>query len=205
MRFELQVAMAIGDGYVDHINKSNVASLVVRHSTHQKEYSRYKFDLEPIFWRYEPRIYNNSLNGKQFLGYKLQSKNNQQLATIRNQLYPNNKKYISRSILDVLDPQGLAIWYMDDGCVDRPIDKNAMGILNTYCNSPNAEEELIIQTYFKDKWNIRTNINAGHGRHRIRFPHADFCKFVEIVKPYVIPSLEYKIDTTMRLKRSEQL
>jgi hypothetical protein len=205
MKFELQVAMAIGDGYLDHLNKKENSSLVVRHSSHQEEYSKWKYQLDNLFWRYEPRVYQNSINGKKFSGFKLQSKNSSDLGVLRTQLYPNNKKYISRDILEILDPQGLAIWYMDDGCVDRPLDKNSMGILNTYCNSPDAQEELIIQLYFKEKWNIRCNINKGHGRYRIRFPHEEFCKFVEIIKPYIIPSLNYKIDTTIRLKRSEQL
>jgi len=205
MKLELQAALAIGDGYLEHLNKQEQSNLVIRHSTHQKEYSEWKFELEPNFWRYVPRLYENTLKTKKFYGYKLTSKNSKELGILRKKLYPQNKKYISRDVLDMLDPLGLAIWYMDDGCIDRPFNKKAMGILNTYCNSVKAEEELIVQLYFKEKWNIRSNINASHGRYRIRFPHDEFCKFVEIVKPYIIPSLEYKIDTTLRLKSSEQL
>lgn len=199
MKKELIIALSIGDGFVERPNKSEKSNLVIRHSTHQKEYIEWKYNLDFEFWRYEPRLYNNCIKDKRYFGYKITSKSNHELFEIRKKLYPNDKKYISREILNYLTPLGLAIWYMDNGCIDRPVNKNSMGLLNTYCESSNAEEELIIQKYFEEVWNIKTALNKGHGRYRIRFNHTNFCKFVEIIKPYVIPSLQYKIDTTMRL------
>ena len=115
-------------------------------------------------------------------------------------LYPNGKKEYTRQVLDLLDAQGLAIWFMDDGCIDRPVDKNPMGILNTCGHKPNGEEEVVIQKYFEEVWNIKVSLNKNHGRYRIRMSNPEFKKFIEIIKPYIIPSLLYKIDTTIRQK-----
>jgi hypothetical protein len=199
MKLELLIAMSIGDGFVEKLNKSSKSSLIIRHSSHQKDYIEWKYSLDKNYWRYTPRHYDNCIGLKKYHGFRIVSKPNLELGELRTKLYPNDKKYISREIIENLDELGLAIWYMDDGCIDRPVGRNSMGILNTYCSSPKAEEEIIIQTYLKDKWNLKTNINSGHGRFRLRFPHIEFCKFVEIIKPYIIPSMIYKIDTTMRL------
>jgi len=203
VKFEILVSLALGDGFLNPTNKEKKSFLTIRHSTHQKDYIEWKYNLDKDFWRYTPRLYNNSIKSKKYYGFKLNSYSNFDCTIIRNLLYPKGKKYISREILDYLDPLGLAIWFMDDGCIDRPIGRKAMGLLNTYCNSPNAEEELIIQKYFKEKWDIHCSINKGHGKHRIRFNNENFIKLVKIIEPYIIDSLKYKINTSTRINKKE--
>jgi LAGLIDADG DNA endonuclease family len=203
MQEELLIALALGDGHLAY-NKSKIkAYLHIRHSNHQKDYIEWKYNLCKELWQHSPKGYKNTLNGKQYYGYYLQSHLDMKLADIKKELYPNHHKEYTREILNKLTPLGLAIWYMDDGCVDRPVGKNSMGLLNTYGKSSEAKEELIIQKYFKEKWDIDCAINKGHGRYRIRFNHPNFCKLVEIIKPYVIDSLKYKINTSMRTSKRD--
>lgn len=203
MKDELLVSLALGDGHLDFNKSKTRAALVIRHSSHQKDYIQWKYDLCPDLWNNKPIKYKNKLNNKIYYGFYLRSHLDLKLAEIKHKLYPNNHKKYSREILEYLGPIGLAIWFMDDGCVDRPLNKNSMGLLNTYGRSENAEEEKVIQQYFKEKWGIETAINKGHGKSRIRFNHANFCKLVEIINPYVIPSLKYKINTSMRIDSDE--
>ena len=192
------MALALGDGHVAANKNNTKASIVIRHSNHQLDYINWKYNLAKDLWNKAPTAYKNILNGKRYYGHYLRSTLDFKIMDIKNILYPNGKKTYTREALDMLDELGLAIWYMDDGCVDRPIKRNSMGILNTYGHSPNGEEEKVVQQYFLEKWNIRTSINSGHGRYRIRFSHPEFCKLVKLIEPYVIDSLKYKIDTTMR-------
>lgn len=199
MKFNLLVALSIGDGFVEEKNKySQKSCLRIRHSNHQLDYIEYKYSLFPEFWRYPPREYKNCIGNKEYFGHQLRSIYSSDLGKIRDMLYPNNKKKFSREVLDFLDEQGLAIWFMDDGCIDNPIGKKPMGILNTYGNSPNGEEELIIQKYFKEKWHLDCALNKNHGRYRIRFNNNNFIKLVNIIKPYILPSLQYKINLQIR-------
>lgn len=194
---KLVLGLAIGDGCLFY--NGTKTTLVIRHSNHQLDYVHWKYNLDKKLWKNEPREYKNSNKGKIYYGHQIRTPLKKEYNEERKLLYPNGKKYISREVLDLLDEKLLAIWFMDDGCCDRPIGRNPMGIISTHCHSPEAEEELIIQKYFQDKWNIKVNINKGYCRYRLRFPNKEFCKFVEIIKPHVIPSLEYKINTTIRL------
>jgi hypothetical protein len=195
---KLLVSMALGDGYITPPNKSQKSVLWIRHSTHQKDYLEWKHNQIKSVCAIKPTPYINRIKDKVYNGVYIRTVPLQELAVIRSQLYPKKIKQYSLDILSKLDSLGLAIWYMDDGCVDRPINKNAMGILNTYASSPNGQEEIVIQKYFKEQWNIDCALNKGHGRYRIRFNNPNFVKFVELVKPHIIESLKYKIDTTMR-------
>jgi hypothetical protein len=203
MRDELLVALSLGDGHLAFNSSENRAYLYLRHSSHQKDYIQWKYDLCSELWVNPPKEYKNILNGKRYYGYYLRSHLDLKLAEIKRKLYPQKHKQYSRAVLDSLDAQGLAIWFMDAGCVDRPVGKQAMGILNTYGLQPNAQEELIIQLYFKEKWNIETSINKGHGKFRIRFNHENFTKLVHIIDTYVIDSLKYKVNTSTRFENEE--
>jgi hypothetical protein len=199
MNFNLLVALSLGDGFVEDKNKfTGESCLRIRHSNHQLDYINYKFNLNPNFWRYPPREYKNSFNNKVFYGHQIRSKFCKDLGKIRDLLYPNGKKTYTREILNFLDEAGLAIWFMDNGCIDNPLNKKPMGILNTYGNSSNGEEELIIKNYFKEKWNIDCSLNKNHNRYRLRFNNENFIKLVNLIKPFVIQSLQYKIDLRMR-------
>lgn len=198
MNYSLLLALSIGDGFVEKQSKKNTSCLRIRHSNHQLDYINWKYDLDSSFWRNKPRPYKNINKGKRYYGHQLRSKPSKDLVNIRELLYPDNKKKITREALDLLNEQGLAIWFMDDGCCDRPLNKKPMGILNTYGNSNNGLEEIIIKDYFQEKWNIEVKLNKNHGRYRLRFNNYNFNKFVEITKNHIIPSLQYKINLNIR-------
>ena len=197
MKYELIAALSLGDGsLVDSSN--NLTKLIIRHSNHQKDYCEWKYNLDYKFWTKKPRLYENYNKGKKYFGVEIRSAGLEELKELKKILYPTGKKEYTREYLEILDYQGLAIWLMDDGCIDNPINKKPMGILNTYGHKPNGEEELIIQRYFKEKWKIESSLNKNHGRYRIRFNNQNYIKLVELVEPYFLDSLKYKIDLTLR-------
>ena len=83
---------------------------------------------------------------------------------------------------------------MDDGCLS--IHKgNRYGKLCTHCF--NYEENILIQKYFKRKWNIDVDIKIEKNKYYfIRFNVKALKKLIQIIYPYVIqiPSMIYKID-----------
>lgn len=106
----------------------------------------------------------------------------------------NNIKRVTREWLDLLTPLGLAIWWMDDGCLS--VHKgNRYGKLCTHCFS--YEEHLIIQQYFKETWDIDLDIKIEKNKYYFcRFNVENLKKFISIVYIYIteIPSMIYKID-----------
>ena len=54
-------------------------------------------------------------------------------------------------------------------------------------------EHLLIQKYFKERWNIEVTIQKDGEQFMIYFPKKSKEKFAKLIKPYVIESMSYKI------------
>lgn len=107
-------------------------------------------------------------------------------------------KTISRKLLNWLDEKGLAIWFMDDGCINVNTSKQRSSIQHTIkiATCVDLKTVEIIIRYFKECWNITMRkFSEGNGFSIATSSEEDCKKFVEIVKPYVkeVPSLLYKI------------
>lgn len=107
---------------------------------------------------------------------------------IYNFCYIDGIKTVTKEWLDKITPRALAFWFMDDG--------TNSGTLAT--NSFSYEEVSLIKDWFKEKYNINTSIHTQKSKSGTQYliyilansrPH-----FYELVKPYIIPSMEYKFN-----------
>lgn len=202
------LACAIGDGCISRgfIQNSWLRyRFLLKHSEKQKEYFHWKCkQLESILSKSKCRVkywklYVNS--GKsQINALQYEKNNNKVLKPIYNLLYRSNKKTLSRKVLDKFDAQGLAIWYMDDGSLSHykykrgdgtEIYRRCVATLNTYLSK---EENIIIQKYFREKWNVEWNIHKDKGFFRLVCGTKEFRKFKQIIEPYIHETMKYKIN-----------
>jgi hypothetical protein len=102
------------------------------------------------------------------------------------QFYQNEHKILPKKIFEILTPISFAVWVMDDGCYDR---KSL--ILNTQNFS--LIENKTLQKVFKRKFDLSPGINKDRDRWRLRFGGYDYQKLRNLVTPYIIPSIKYKI------------
>jgi hypothetical protein len=141
-------------------------------------------------------FFNNKFNLhtiKEFHGHILHSKVHPFFTELRHRLYPNNKKTISEWWLNQVTERSLAYWIMDDGSADYS-DNSFVYVISTCCFT--YEEHLLLQKFFNDKFNIILNIqkvNRGHG-YASRFRTKDSRQLRELIRPYIIPSMQYKIN-----------
>lgn len=117
------------------------------------------------------------------------------LKQIRKYIYTPNKK-IDINNLKKLDALGLSLWYLDNGYVsfsknkDKSI-KSRKGFINTSRFS--YEQNIIFQRYFKEVLNIETKIYKKKEKYILYFKCSEFKKLIEIIEPYIIESMKYKI------------
>lgn len=179
--------MAIGDGYI----RKNRPSLSITHSESQVEYIKYKADLLS-------NILNKTVNTREFnnngyLGYRLEV-TTKYFNTIRQKLYKNGIKNIA-NVLEYLDDNSLALWYMDDGSLSA---KKRNGHIHAYdlqisIYTDSLEEINCIISWFEEKYDISFKPRKHKDKFSIRCGTKQARKFIEIVKPYIIDSMKYKV------------
>lgn len=192
----LLIALLLGDGTIS----SNYV-FKLSHSEEQKEF---------LEWKYNLAISTGfKLNGiKEYIctcGYNkgrkvlyTQFSINPTIKALRRTVYIP-KKTITRKLLNWLTPQGIAIWFMDDGCINVNTSKQRTSIQHSIriatCVNKETAEEII--KYFLDMWNIKFRLfPEGKDTYSIATSSEQDCKnFVSMIKPYImqVPSLKYKI------------
>lgn len=101
--------------------------------------------------------------------------------------YRNNKKVIIPDILEKLEPLSLAIWFMDDGSF-----RDTGYILNT--QSFTYEENQCLRMCLINKFFLEdVSIQKDRKWWRLYIYKNSKEKFRELVRPYIIPSMIYKL------------
>ena len=192
----LLVALLIGDGTIS----SNYV-FKLSHSTLQREYLKWKVGLLNKYG-----IKNNGV--KEYIskcGYNTgksvlysQMSLIPTIKALRRSVY-TPKKTITRKLLEWLNPLGLAIWYMDDGCINVNTSKQRSSIQHTIKIATCVDDSTIktIINYFDEVWGIHFRpFKEGRNTYSIASSSELDCeKFIKIVKPYIeqVPSFLYKI------------
>lgn len=192
----LLIALLLGDGTI-----SNNFVFKLSHSEEQREFLEWKVNLA--------KEMGFKLNGiKEYIskcGYNIgknvlysQFSINPTIKALRKTVYVP-KKTITRKLLNWLNPLGIAIWYMDDGCINVNTSKQRSSIQHTIkiATCVNLETANIIIDYFIEVWNIKFRIfKEGKSTYSVASSsEVDCYKFITLIKPYIIqvPSLLYKI------------
>lgn len=192
----LLIALLIGDGTIS----SNYV-FKLSHSTLQREYLEWKVGLLNKYG-----IKNNGV--KEYIskcGYNTgksvlysQMSLTPTIKALRRSVY-TPKKTITRKLLEWLNPLGLAIWYMDDGCINVNTSKQRSSIQHTIKIATCVDDSTIktIINYFDEVWDIHFRpFKEGRNTYSIASSSELDCeKFIKIVKPYIeqVPSFLYKI------------
>jgi len=197
--------LSLGDGCITLSKGAKNHSILIGHGPKQEEYITHKAKkLQSIFGGKElkVRFYQvyNKRTEKSYTNLQI-SATNPYLNQIHRNLYPTGVKTITRKVLDFLTDEGLAYWYMDDGAGDICKNKNGkicgcMIRISTYCTK---EEALEIQSWFKDKYELNCvfDIDKRNNKYSVRFNTKDSIKFANLIKPFILPCMEYKISSVI--------
>lgn len=107
----------------------------------------------------------------------------------------NFVKDVPKNIQQMLTPRALAIMYQDDGALKWLGHSNAMRIC-TESFSDEGNERLV--EAIKNNFNVFVKLEARRNRgvligQRISIPERSSKAFVEIIKPYLIDCMKYKV------------
>ena len=183
----------IGDGSLVKA-KDGTITFQLTHCIAQKEYLMYKASiLNRIF---TSQLEVKDINNNGYPGCKYAIARTAVLKPLYELFYVNGKKSISNpEIINNLTPEALALWWMDDGCLSMKKRNGKIvarqGFINTYLP---LEENLYLIQLLNAKFNLNLKNVKDRKAYRIRLNTTDCKQLIEIIKPYIHPVFNYKID-----------
>lgn len=192
-QLQLILGSLMGDARLEcrskRIRAKHTARLRIHQSDKQKDY---------VFWKYEqvknlvskgPRftkVWHDPKRNKDHYSWYFHTQSDETLGYIHQLFYKNGMKILPKELSNLLEPLGLAVWYMDDG------SNNGRDItLNTHCFS--REEQEFLQDSLLSKFRIMTTIVKDRSKLKLAIGSNQYRKFIDIVRPFVIKSMNYKI------------
>ena len=201
----LLIGMLLGDGTI-----SNNYVFKIAHCEQQKDYLEWKVkQLKDLGIRnngiksyIKTRGYNTGVPV-----YYTQLNIIPFIKVLRRVVYKEKKIIGNRKLLNRLSARELAIWYMDDGCINIRTNKGRpCGFYIRISTCEPKEEVQTIIDYFKEQWNI--NFYMYHeGKKKDSYSLCcgtkEGLKFIDIVKPYVsqVNSMIHKITYDLSQRR----
>ena len=171
------IGSLLGDGYLDKTTRGY--SLRIHHGISQKEYVDYKYSLIRSFVNSEPKR-----SGK---AYYFRTVSHSLLSDLRSKFYIEHKKVIPSMFLqEHFNSFALAIWIMDDGAADKRQLR-----INSQCFS--LRENLWLIEFLQAKFGIKATVNVDRDKYRLRIANSSMNLLRELVSPYIIPSMLYKL------------
>ena len=177
MQREVITGCLLGDGAMRC--KTN-ALLEINHSIQQRSYVDWKFDhLAPLV-RTPPRA--RAGNGSR-VAYRFVTRSLPELTDFYRAFYDAGEKVVPEL---ELTPLTLAVWTMDDGCRSR-----SAVYMNTQQFAMASQARLM--RMLREQWRIESNLNRDKTYWRIRVTTVGSARLREIVEPFMLPELMYKL------------
>lgn len=160
--------------------------LNIGHGLKQEEYYKHKIQLlspNIKFLEYRREKIDKRTNNL-YISLQAYSNKYEDIVNLKELLYINDKKEITKEILKDFNEISLAYLYMDDGNYEKYGAKIAL------CNFSN-DSLILFQNFLKNKWNIDTSIHKD----KTLYIKANSKKiFIQLISSYIIPSMLYKIN-----------
>ena len=154
--------------------------------------------MDYLFWLYDffytraycsnlkPRKYTRKLKDIEYYSYEFNTFTFRSFNWIHKLFYKKGKKYISPQLEQYLTPLALAIWIMDDGCW-----ANSGVRIATNCFE--LEEVKLLVNILTKLYNLNCTVQKIEGRYSIYITKESIPKLRNILLPYILPSMRYKL------------
>ena len=184
------VGTLLGDGSLIETSSKNNLRLQITHCAAQKSF---------VFWKYEAfksLVLTLPKYQKQNDAWRFRTISHPELTEIGKLFYQNRQKIVPKDIASLLSPIGLAVWFMDDGAYHR----SGGYLINTQCFT--IAECDILRDVLRKKFNIE-NItrHKDHNGWRLYIQVSSAKKFREIVEPFMLKDMMYKIKSPVETTR----
>lgn len=186
------VGTILGDGHLETTNKGKTFKLRIEHSISQKAYVDWLYEYFKPMVNTPPRIKQQLVQGKYYQKYGFSTLALTSFRFYGQQFYPRGKKVVPAMIHKLITPLGLAVWFMDDGSLKSA--QHRARIINTQGFSD--ADLIVLRKMLEQKFQIMTTLRKQKEGMQLYILSGEIERFIELIKSYVIPTMEYKIRLT---------
>ena len=173
---EVVIGSLLGDGHLAKTTRGY--AFRVNHGLVQEEYVWWKFNELEQLTNSSP---HTALNHCYF-----RTVSHSYFDEMRSIFYNGDRKIIPQSIKDFITPLSLAVWFMDDGTKEgRQVRLNTQSFTR--------QENEVLSHVLEATLEIKSTINKDKKYFRLRICDQSMNLFREVVHPYIIPSMQYKL------------
>jgi hypothetical protein len=192
---EILVGLLLGDARLETQNRGRTYRLKVEYSTSQTRYLQWLWQIFKNWVRTPPQEkIKKSPSGKAIKSIYFNTYAHGSLRFYAQQFYSNDgRKIIPKIIKKLLTPLNIAIWFMDDGSWKSRYHRTYIVHTDGY----SKKDLRIIQIALKEKFNIETSLHRQYKNWRVYIKTSSGEKFRNLIKPYVLASMKYKLGNTM--------
>lgn len=184
---DIALGSLLGDAYLRP--SGNSYSLSFTHGEKQKEYLEWKLsEFENFVATKEFRVRKTNFRGNSPT-YSFSTITHPYLLALRGLCYPDGVKRVSRDWLELLSSLSLAVWYMDDGSLNR---RYGTIVLCTNCFSFHEQTTMI--EYFTNRLGIEPKIEPRrNGQFILRINASQRYRFLDLISPHIPDCMSYKL------------
>lgn len=184
---QLIIGSVLGDAHIEY-SKTIDAYYRAEQGSKQKDYLFWKYEILKDLCASRPKE-----SRREFSSWYFNTRTHIYFSKIHKLFYTESgEKKIPKNFSKFLSPLATAVWFMDDGT-------NNKNHLEICVQGYTILDILIIKRAFKNNFNIDIGITRRNDK-RLMYPCLslticgdDCTKFVRLVRPFIIPSMLYKI------------
>lgn len=196
IQHEFLIGTMLGDGCLQMMRGSKNAWLTIKHCSNQKEYVEWKYDIIKPFNACEIKysVEFDERYKKDREKYYFRTICHPIFTAYHKMFYEYGVKTITNEITNEISPLSIATWFMDDGYKS--------GRYLAFCTHSFTSPELErLRVMLDKKFNISTVLwsdgyRKGNNQkmYKIAVTQKSVPDLIDIMKPYIIESMKYKID-----------
>lgn len=185
--------MLLGNGRKSYNN------FVIQHSSEQEKYILFKKQILERITR-KPVSLRRWKNKQGYELIRIEPKLIPLTRVLVKSLYRDRTKVITLQFLKLLTPQGIAIWFMDDGSKSFKKKDGKIHALEVYLNTyiSQVENETIV-SYFLQVWGLKWGLSKHKTDYRLKMGTKEGKKFLSFISPYIPESMLYKVQTSSNI------
>jgi hypothetical protein len=186
--------LLLGDGHLETQNGGRTYRLKLEQSLKHQAYLQHLYELFREWVLTPPRLKEKVSGAHHGENLAFQTVSHSAFRFYAQQFYGDGKKRVPKLIHRWLSPQAIAYWFMDDGSIKSKESKDV--IFNT--QGFNRSEVDLLSKVLQEKFALQAKLRTQKEGCQIYISGKSYERFVEIISPYMIEGMKYKMPSPRR-------